>query len=127
MSLASFAPPLAQSLISAAGFSVTFSRTTLGAYDPVSNTTMPSTTVSWSGIAIVGKNVRRTEPTVAQSSGTGQRSTTQTLLVAGLGLSLAPQPGDLVTFGGVTYRVGAMYDIGVDLGTTPAYRVEVSL
>lgn len=126
MSLSAFAAPLARRLLTQAGFSVTFTRTTAGSYDPLENTAS-NTSVTWSGTAIWTQNRQAsTEPTAAVPGPSARIVLRRTLFVAGLGLERAPVAGDAVAVAGITYRVADVDYVGdADGGAVPGYRVQV--
>lgn len=126
MSLTAFAAPLAQRLVTAAGFAVTFARSVAQPIDPISNTQPPPVVTTWPGTAIWSTEQRRGDPTVALSQGTGQFATRRTLLVSGLTVSTRPQAGDTVNIAGVVFTVADVTHVGdADGGAVPAYRVAV--
>jgi hypothetical protein len=125
MSLSAFAPGLARSLITAAGTVVTFRRSTVAVYDPISCLTTPPAVTTWTARAVVVPNAApTTNPTESLPVGTGQSRRIRTLLVSGLGI-IRPTATDVVVVGGTEHRVTDVTDVGaVDAGTVPAYRVE---
>ena len=124
MSLVRTFARLAPQLMQLAPLTVTFTRTTPGAYDAVSGVTMPPTVTTWRASAVVVGNDQAGTRSSASQAPTGQRRTLRTLLVAGLGIT-APLPGDRVVAGGLTLRVVDVTATGaLDGDVVPLYRVE---